>query len=71
MKSIALLATALFLASAPTPDSATISEMSAGFLSSTKAQPLLAAEPSLASETERGLKTRNRTISAAEELSSE
>jgi len=45
MKSIALLATALFLASAPSPDSATISEISAGFLSAGKIQPLLAAEP--------------------------
>jgi hypothetical protein len=45
MKSIALLTTALFLASAPSPDSATISEMSAGFLSAGKVQPLLAAEP--------------------------
>lgn len=45
MKSIALLTTALFLASAPSPDSATISEVSAGFLSAGKTQPLLAAEP--------------------------
>ena len=45
MKSIALLTTALFLASAPSPDSATISEMSAGFLSAGEIQPLLAAEP--------------------------
>jgi len=45
MKSIALLATALFLASAPSPDSETISQLSAGFLSPGDAQPLLAAEP--------------------------
>lgn len=44
MKSIALLATALFLASAPSPDSDTISQLSAGFLSTGNAQPLLAAE---------------------------
>jgi len=44
MKSIALLATALFLASAPAPDSDTISELSAGFLSQSNVQPLLAAE---------------------------
>lgn len=50
MKSIALLATALFLASAPSPDSATISEMSAGFLSTGKTQPLLAAEPDQAKQ---------------------
>ena len=45
MKSIALLATALFLASAPSPDSETISQLSAGFLSSVNVQPLMAAEP--------------------------
>jgi hypothetical protein len=45
MKSIALLATALFLASAPSPDSKTISQLSAGFLSPGNSQPLLAAEP--------------------------
>lgn len=68
MKSIALLATALFLASAPSPDSATISEMSAGFLSSTKVQPLLAAEPSLASETEKITKQQNETTSTPAKL---
>lgn len=68
MKSIALLATALFLASAPSPDSATISEMSAGFLSSTKVQPLLAAEPSLASETEKITKQQNGTTSTPAKL---
>ena len=45
MKSIALLATALFLASAPSPDSETISELSAGFLSTGNENPLQAAEP--------------------------
>ena len=44
MKSTAILATALFLASAPSPDSQTISQISAGFLKSGNAQPLLAAE---------------------------
>jgi len=43
MKSIAILATALFLASAPSPDSKTISELSAGFLKPSAMQPLLAA----------------------------
>ena len=43
MKSIALLATALFLASAPAPDSQTINELSAGFLKPANVQPLLAA----------------------------
>ena len=47
MKSIALLATALFLASAPSPDSDTISELSGGFLLSANAQPLMAAEHGL------------------------
>ena len=42
MKSIALLATALFLASAPSPDAQTITELSAGFLKPSNAQPLLA-----------------------------
>ncbi len=45
MKSIALLATALFLASAPSPDSDAISELSAGFLLADNVQPLLAAQP--------------------------
>jgi hypothetical protein len=45
MKSIALLATALFLASAPSPDSDTIAQISAGFLLPGNVQPLLAAEP--------------------------
>ena len=45
MKSIILLTTALFLASAPAPDSKTISELSAGFLSQTDDHGLMAAEP--------------------------
>lgn len=44
MKSIVILATALFLASAPSPDSKTISELSAGFLKPSDSQPLLAAD---------------------------
>jgi len=44
MKPIAILAIALFLASAPSPDSDTITELSAGFLSSSNAQPLMAAD---------------------------
>lgn len=47
MKSIALLATALFLASAPSPDSDTISQLSAGFLLAGNVQPLMAAESEL------------------------
>lgn len=47
MKPIALLAAALFLASAPSPDSATISQLSAGFLVPGNAQPLLASEAAI------------------------
>ncbi len=45
MKPIVILWAALFLASAPSPDSDTIAQLSAGFLSPDHAQPLLAAEP--------------------------
>lgn len=44
MKSTVLLATALFLASAPTPDTNSISEMSGGFLSRGQSEPLRASE---------------------------
>jgi hypothetical protein len=44
MKSTILLATAIFLASAPSPDSQSISEMSAGFLVADNSQGLMAAE---------------------------
>ena len=42
MKPTALLAVAIFLVCAPSPDSKTISELSYGFLSDTKVEPLLA-----------------------------
>lgn len=45
MKPIVILWAALFLASAPSPDSDTIAQLSGGFLSPDHAQPLLAAEP--------------------------
>ncbi len=45
MKSIVTLWAALFLASAPSPDSDTIAQLSGGFFSPDNAQPLLAAEP--------------------------
>jgi len=45
MKSTILLATAIFLASAPSPDSQSVSEMSAGFLIADESQGLMAAEP--------------------------
>ncbi len=45
MKSTILLATAIFLASAPSPDSQSVSEMSAGFLVADATVGLMAAEP--------------------------
>ena len=45
MKPTLLLATALFLISAPEPDSKTMAEFSAGFLSATNKHTLVAAEP--------------------------
>lgn len=44
MKSTILLTTALFLASAPAPDSKFISEISAGFLSLTDTHGLMASD---------------------------
>jgi len=44
MKSTILLTTALFLASAPSPDTTSISEFSGGFLADTNAHELMAAE---------------------------
>ncbi len=44
MKSTILLATAIFLACAPSPDSKSIAEMSAGFLTANGNQGLMAAE---------------------------
>lgn len=44
MKPVALLAIAIFLISAPAPDSKTISEASYGFIADTKSEPLLADE---------------------------
>jgi hypothetical protein len=43
MKSTALLATAFFLMSAPSPDSKTISEFSGGFYLPARVEPLMAA----------------------------
>jgi hypothetical protein len=50
MKSTILLTTALFLASAPSPDSKVVSEFSAGFLSPTSDQGLMAAGPTQANQ---------------------
>jgi hypothetical protein len=44
MKSTVLLTTAIFLISAPSPDSKTITEISAGFLSPSSESGLMAAE---------------------------
>ncbi len=58
MKSTILLTTALFLASAPSPDSKTISELSAGFLSTGDNHGLMAAE--LTAETSAQLAIQNK-----------
>ena len=47
MKSTILLTTALFLASAPSPDSTVISEFSAGFLVPKTERGLMASEAAL------------------------
>jgi len=47
MKSTILLTTAIFLASAPAPDSKAISELSAGFLSPKNDHGLMTAESKL------------------------
>ena len=47
MKSTILLTTALFLASAPSPDAKDISELSAGFLSVSNEYGLMASEDTL------------------------
>ena len=50
MKSTILLTTALFLASAPSPDAKDISEISAGFLSVGNDYALMASEDTLSNE---------------------
>ena len=50
MKSTILLTTALFLASAPSPDAKTISELSAGFLTVDNDYGLMASEDTLSNE---------------------
>ena len=58
MKSTILLTTALFLASAPAPDSKTISEISAGFLAPKGEHGLMAAESEPNLKAEPGTATR-------------
>jgi len=50
MKSTVLLTTALFLASAPSPDSDSITQLSGGFLSIPDARGLLAADATPAAQ---------------------
>ena len=52
MKSTILLSTALFLASAPSPDAKAISEISAGFLMITDSIGLMASESEISTKTE-------------------
>ena len=51
MKSTILLATALFLATAPSPDSKSVSEMSAGFLIADDSRGLMAADSVMSNKT--------------------
>ena len=55
MKSTILLSTALFLASAPSPDSKAIAEISAGFLKITDSIGLMASDAEIGSKTETDL----------------
>ena len=66
MKSTILLTTALFLASAPAPDSDTISELSAGFLSVKDQHGLMASESSAKLRDEPGTSTQLSTQPATE-----
>jgi len=50
MKSTILLTTALFLMSAPSPDSKSVSEMSGGFLVGTDETGLMASEASIGAQ---------------------
>ena len=52
MKSTILLSTALFLASAPSPDSKAIAEISAGFLKITDNIGLMASDAEIGTKTE-------------------
>ena len=52
MKSTILLSTALFLASAPSPDSKAISEISAGFLVISEHIGLMASDSEVGTKTE-------------------
>ena len=67
MKSTILLTTALFLASAPAPDSKTISEVSAGFLSPTSEHGLMASESQPKLKTGPGITTQLTTQAITEE----
>lgn len=68
MKSTILLTTALFLASAPSPDSKTVSEFSAGFLSPASDQGLMAAGPARVNQPISGLSTKQLTANTTRQL---
>jgi hypothetical protein len=67
MKSTILLTTAIFLASAPAPDSRTISEISAGFLSPKNDHGLMAAESRPNLKADPGITTQLATQPTTEE----
>jgi hypothetical protein len=58
MKSTILLATTLFLASAPSPDAKTITELSAGFLTVSNDYALMASETDLSTQHPSSLSSR-------------
>ena len=71
MKSTILLTTALFLASAPSPDSKAVSEFSAGFLSPASEHGLMAAGPTQANQPVPGASPRQLTANATRQLNSQ
>lgn len=58
MKSTILLTTALFLASAPSPDAKTLTELSAGFLSVDNDYALMASETTLNTRFKTGISSQ-------------
>jgi hypothetical protein len=66
MKSTIFLTTALFLASAPSPDSKAISEFSAGFLSVGNDHGLMALETSLDKQFNAGTASLQTVLSVSE-----
>jgi hypothetical protein len=68
MKSTILLTTALFLASAPSPDSKAVSEFSAGFLSPASDHGLMAAGPTQANQPFSGSLPKQLTANTTRQL---